>query len=46
MLSSQFFHEMFLDVKEHVDICSKRQIVLDDEAKWDTTYHMLVAASK
>nr|XP_011469694.1 PREDICTED: zinc finger BED domain-containing protein DAYSLEEPER-like [Fragaria vesca subsp. vesca] len=46
VLSSQSRREMFLEVKERVGIRSKRQILLDDEARWDTTYHMLVAASK
>ncbi|KAL6128343.1 hypothetical protein ACLB2K_071698 [Fragaria x ananassa] len=46
VLSSQSRHNKFFAVKQHLGIRSKRDVILDEQAKWDTTYHMLVVALK
>uniref|UniRef100_A0A7N0TZ45 BED-type domain-containing protein n=1 Tax=Kalanchoe fedtschenkoi TaxID=63787 RepID=A0A7N0TZ45_KALFE len=36
--------EKFLELKQQLQIPSERTLTLDDQAKWNTTYDMLVAA--
>ncbi|KAF7843247.1 zinc finger BED domain-containing protein DAYSLEEPER-like [Senna tora] len=34
----------FLELKQQLQVPSTKNLLLDDQSKWDTTYHMLVAA--
>lgn len=34
----------FLELKQQLKVPSMRDLLIDDQTKWDTTYHMLVAA--
>ncbi|KAI9110294.1 hypothetical protein K1719_018736 [Acacia pycnantha] len=36
--------EKFLELKQQLQVPSMKDLVIDDKTKWDTTYHMLVAA--
>lgn len=36
--------EKFIDLKQQLQVPSSKDLVVDDQTKWNTTYHMLVAA--
>lgn len=36
--------EKFLELKQQLQVPSTKGLFIDDQTKWDTTYHMLVAA--
>ncbi|WVZ23080.1 hypothetical protein V8G54_001624 [Vigna mungo] len=42
--SSETHKEKFIDLKQHLQVPSMVNLSIDDPCKWDTTYHMLVAA--
>lgn len=42
--SSESHEKKFLEVKQQLQVPSMMKLLIDDQCKWDTTYHMLVAA--
>ncbi|XP_057454160.1 zinc finger BED domain-containing protein DAYSLEEPER-like [Lotus japonicus] len=42
--SSESREKKFLEVKQQLQVPSMMKLLIDDQCKWDTTYHMLVAA--
>ncbi|XP_022987621.1 zinc finger BED domain-containing protein DAYSLEEPER-like isoform X1 [Cucurbita maxima] len=44
--TSDSHEEKFLELKQQLQVPSERNLVLDDQMQWNTTYHMLVAASE
>ncbi|KAK3020481.1 hypothetical protein RJ639_045731 [Escallonia herrerae] len=36
--------ERFIDLKQQLQVPSTKSLIIDDQTKWDTTYHMLAAA--
>ncbi|GAU27818.1 hypothetical protein TSUD_113980 [Trifolium subterraneum] len=44
--SSKSIEERFLQFKQQLGVPSKMDLLIDDKNKWDTVYHMLVAASE
>ncbi|KAM7480327.1 hypothetical protein LguiA_028540 [Lonicera macranthoides] len=38
--------EKFVELKQQLQVPSTKSLVIDDQTKWNTTYHMLVAASE
>uniref|UniRef100_A0A7N0TG71 BED-type domain-containing protein n=1 Tax=Kalanchoe fedtschenkoi TaxID=63787 RepID=A0A7N0TG71_KALFE len=44
--TSEDNEEKFLELKQQLQVPSSRNLRLDDQTKWDTTYHMLLAASE
>ncbi|XP_058774100.1 zinc finger BED domain-containing protein DAYSLEEPER-like [Vicia villosa] len=42
--SSQSLEERFLKLKQQLQVPCKMNLLVDDKNKWDTVYHMLVAA--
>ena len=42
--SSESHVEKFIELKQQLQVPSMVDLILDDKSKWDTTYHMLVAA--
>uniref|UniRef100_A0A0A0LYS2 BED-type domain-containing protein n=1 Tax=Cucumis sativus TaxID=3659 RepID=A0A0A0LYS2_CUCSA len=44
--TSDSHEEKFLELKQQLQVPSERNLFLDDQTQWNTTYHMLVAASE
>ncbi|XP_073153217.1 zinc finger BED domain-containing protein DAYSLEEPER [Henckelia pumila] len=44
--TSESLEEKFLDLKQKLQVPSSKNLVLDDQTKWNTTYEMLLAASE
>ncbi|XP_059641535.1 zinc finger BED domain-containing protein DAYSLEEPER-like [Cornus florida] len=44
--TSEAQEENFVDMKQQLQVPSSKSLVIDNKTKWDTTYHMLVAASE
>ncbi|XP_075474040.1 zinc finger BED domain-containing protein DAYSLEEPER-like [Primulina tabacum] len=44
--TSESLEEKFLDLKQKLQVPSSKNLVLDDQTKWNTTYDMLLAASE
>ncbi|KAL9663680.1 hypothetical protein QQ045_019071 [Rhodiola kirilowii] len=44
IVTSEDNEEKFLTLKQQLQVPSSRKLQLDDQTKWDTTYHMLLAA--
>lgn len=44
--TSDSHEEKFLELKQQLQVPSERNLFLDDQMHWNTTYHMLVAASE
>nr|XP_025676722.1 zinc finger BED domain-containing protein DAYSLEEPER isoform X1 [Arachis hypogaea]XP_025676723.1 zinc finger BED domain-containing protein DAYSLEEPER isoform X1 [Arachis hypogaea] len=42
--SSESHLEKFIELKQQLQVPSKVDLVLDDTSRWDSTYHMLLAA--
>lgn len=42
--TSESHDEKFIELKNQLQVPSMKDLLIDDQAKWDTTYHMLVAA--
>ncbi|KAI4355766.1 hypothetical protein L6164_004507 [Bauhinia variegata] len=42
--TSESHEEKFLELKQQLRVPSLKDLLIDDRSKWDTTYHMLVAA--
>ncbi|KAG5036599.1 hypothetical protein JHK86_017439 [Glycine max] len=42
--SSESHKRKFIELKQHLQVPSMMDLSIDDQCKWDTTYHMLVAA--
>ncbi|XP_062089890.1 zinc finger BED domain-containing protein DAYSLEEPER-like [Humulus lupulus] len=42
--TSETHEEKFLELKQQLQVPSMKDLVIDDQTKWNTTYHMLVAA--
>ncbi|KAL5575560.1 hypothetical protein UlMin_017259 [Ulmus minor] len=42
--TSESIEDKFNDLKEHLQVPSTKKLLIDDHSRWDTTYHMLVAA--
>ncbi|EXB67267.1 Putative AC transposase [Morus notabilis] len=42
--TSESQEEKFLELKQQLQVPSMKELLVDDQTKWDTTYHMLVAA--
>ncbi|XP_028779151.1 zinc finger BED domain-containing protein DAYSLEEPER-like [Neltuma alba] len=42
--TSESHEEKFLELKQQLQVPSMKDLIIDDKTKWDTTYHMLVAA--
>ncbi|CAN4086409.1 unnamed protein product [Withania somnifera] len=38
--------EKFLELKRQLQVPSSKELIVDDQAKWDTTYQMLMTASE
>ncbi|GAB2289185.1 hypothetical protein Dimus_038039 [Dionaea muscipula] len=43
--TSDFHEEKFLELKRQLQVPTEKKLALDNLTRWDTTYHMLVAAS-
>ncbi|KAL2338408.1 hypothetical protein Fmac_012854 [Flemingia macrophylla] len=44
--TSESHEEKFLDLKQQLQVPSERNLFIDDQTQWNTTYQMLVAASE
>jgi len=44
--TSESHEEKFLELKQHLQVPSERNLFIDDQTQWNTTYQMLVAASE
>ncbi|XP_068464362.1 zinc finger BED domain-containing protein DAYSLEEPER-like isoform X2 [Phaseolus vulgaris] len=44
--TSDSHEEKFLELKQHLQVPSERNLFIDDQTQWNTTYQMLVAASE
>ncbi|KAL5823317.1 hypothetical protein ACOSQ4_021217 [Xanthoceras sorbifolium] len=44
--TSDTHEEKFFELKEQLQVPSTKDLFIDDQTKWNTTYHMLVAASE
>ncbi|KAH9653321.1 zinc finger BED domain-containing protein DAYSLEEPER [Citrus sinensis] len=44
--TSESHEEKFVELKQQLQVPSEKSLSLDDQTKWNTTYHMLVAASE
>ncbi|CAK9164895.1 unnamed protein product [Ilex paraguariensis] len=44
--TSEAHEEKFIELKQQLQVPSTKGLVIDDQRKWNTTYHMLVAASE
>ncbi|WCJ39159.1 Zinc finger BED domain-containing protein RICESLEEPER 1 [Euphorbia peplus] len=42
--TSDTHDERFAELRQRLQVPSTRELIIDDQTKWDTTYHMLVAA--
>ncbi|KAK4765238.1 hypothetical protein SAY86_026328 [Trapa natans] len=42
--TSEANDEKFAELKQHLQVCSAKELAIDDQTKWNTTYNMLVAA--
>ncbi|XP_038717841.1 zinc finger BED domain-containing protein DAYSLEEPER-like [Tripterygium wilfordii] len=42
--TSESQEERFMQLKQQLQIPSTRELIIDDQKKWNTTYHMLIAA--
>ncbi|WCJ40523.1 Zinc finger BED domain-containing protein RICESLEEPER 2 [Euphorbia peplus] len=42
--TSDSHDEKFAELRQRLQVPSTRELIIDDQTKWDTTYHMLVAA--
>ncbi|XP_043725221.1 zinc finger BED domain-containing protein RICESLEEPER 2-like [Telopea speciosissima] len=42
--TSETHEEIFTELKQHLQVPSRKTLLLDDETKWNTTYLMLVVA--
>lgn len=42
--SSKSLEERFLKLKQQLQVPCKMNLLIDDKNKWDSVYHMLVAA--
>ncbi|XP_027344716.1 zinc finger BED domain-containing protein DAYSLEEPER-like [Abrus precatorius] len=42
--SSESHKEKFIELKQQLQVSSTMDLSIDDRCKWDTTYHMLIAA--
>lgn len=42
--SSESHKDLFFDLKLQLQVPSSKKLLVDDQTKWNTTYHMLVAA--
>ncbi|XP_073220372.1 zinc finger BED domain-containing protein DAYSLEEPER-like [Cicer arietinum] len=42
--SSKSVEQLFLELKRQLQVPTKMDLLIDDKNKWDTVYHMLVAA--
>lgn len=44
--TSESHEEKFLELKQQLQVPCERDLLIDDQSKWNTTYQMLVAASE
>ncbi|CAL5327640.1 unnamed protein product [Camellia sinensis] len=44
--TSDAIEEKFFELKQQLQVPSMKSLIIDDQTKWNTTYHMLVAASE
>ncbi|KAK9281258.1 hypothetical protein L1049_004154 [Liquidambar formosana] len=44
--TSEAHEEKFMELKHQLQVPSTKSLFIDDQTKWNTTYHMLVAASE
>jgi len=44
--TSEAHEEKFDELKQQLQVPSTKDLLIDDQTRWDTTYHMLVAASE
>ncbi|KAJ0006949.1 hypothetical protein Pint_30170 [Pistacia integerrima] len=44
--TSDAHEEKFLELKEQLRVPSTKELFIDDQTKWNTTFHMLVAANE
>lgn len=44
--TSDAIEEKFFELKQQLQVPSMKSLIIDDHTKWNTTYHMLVAASE
>ncbi|GLU22056.1 hypothetical protein SLE2022_381560 [Rubroshorea leprosula] len=44
--TSDVCEDKFLEVKQQLQVPSTKDLFIDDQTKWNTTYHMLVAAGE
>ncbi|KAF4348225.1 hypothetical protein F8388_026094, partial [Cannabis sativa] len=42
--TSETHEDKFLELKQQLQVPSMKDLVIDDQTKWNSTYHMLVAA--
>lgn len=42
--TSESHEEKFIEIKQQLQVPSTMELLVDDQSKWDSTYHMLVAA--
>ncbi|GMY34061.1 zinc finger BED domain-containing protein DAYSLEEPER-like [Fagus crenata] len=42
--TSESHEEKFIELKQQLQVPSSKHLLVDDQTKWNTTYHMLVAA--
>ncbi|KAA8540506.1 hypothetical protein F0562_024575 [Nyssa sinensis] len=42
--TSDAHEEKFIELKQQLQVPSTKSLIIDDQTKWNTTYHMLVAA--
>lgn len=42
--TSESHEEKFIELKQQLQVPSLKDLLIDDQTKWNTTYHMLVAA--
>ncbi|KAA8541937.1 hypothetical protein F0562_023089 [Nyssa sinensis] len=46
VITSAAHEEKFIELKQQLQVPSTKSLNIDDQTKWNTTYHMLVAASE
>ncbi|KAE8718944.1 Zinc finger BED domain-containing protein DAYSLEEPER [Hibiscus syriacus] len=46
VMTSDSHDEKFVHVKDQLQVPSEKSLILDDQTQWNTTYHMLAAATE
>ncbi|XP_052184201.1 zinc finger BED domain-containing protein DAYSLEEPER-like [Diospyros lotus] len=46
VITSEDIEEKFIELKQQLQVPSMKSLTIDDQTKWITTYHMLIAASE